>query len=73
MSILLKVNGQYSVTLAGTEAAPNSENSVSVSNYMYDISPGTYTFQFSAQVPWIDGTQPSYARARSTSIIMVPR
>ena len=73
ISFSLKINGQYASHLVTGTAAPNTEAFATVSNYMYDIAPGTYTLQFSSQCPWIDGTQPSHARAYSTSIIMVPR
>jgi hypothetical protein len=71
MEIIIEVNNAFN-KLFQYEIPPRSQNTFSISNYMFDIEPGTHTIQFKAASPWIDGNQPGTAAAIFTSIIVQP-
>jgi hypothetical protein len=72
MGLDLVVNNAFKATLSSAEIANNSKVAVSVSNYMFDVEPGTYKIQFRATHPWIDGNVAGTADALYSSIIVLP-
>ena len=72
MGMLLMVNNAVSTTLTFEEILHHSSVTSTFANYMIDVVPGTYLVQFKVEHPWIDGNAAGYARAKYTSIIIVP-
>jgi hypothetical protein len=72
MGVLLMMNNVVSTTLTFEEILHHSFVTSTFANYMIDVVPGTYLVQFKVDHPWIDGNAAGYARARYTSIIIVP-
>lgn len=71
ISVFLNNANKYTVVY-GAEVPRNSTIPLSVSNYMFDIAPGTYLIQFKVDHPWIDNNIAGKATLTSSSIMVVP-
>ncbi len=71
-SVSLYINTVFKDVLVESWTAPGSKQNAGVSNYMMDVSPGTYIIQFKASHINIDNSPMTTHYARSSSIMVLP-
>jgi hypothetical protein len=72
LGLAIYVNNAFKANVVAQEIANNSFVTVSVGNYMLDVTPGTYTINFRATHSWIDGNTAGTVAANFSSIMVLP-
>ena len=70
-SVSIFVNNVWKGTPVASVVNNGSWTTSSISNYMLDVDPGTYTIRFKTNHPWVDNNVAGHVTAKSSSLIVV--